>query len=121
MKRLPPLRLSATVLAATVLAVLVFLPSEVGAQRAGFEDETTVMVVEVPVNVHVDGGAVRGLTRDDFVIKEGRREWPLVGFEVVDLAAGTATRRAEEVTEPEPVPIAARRHFLLLFDLILAV
>ncbi|MEM8933067.1 MAG: VWA domain-containing protein, partial [Acidobacteriota bacterium] len=104
-----------------VVTLCGFLIADIGsAQRssARFDDSTTVLVVEVPVNVHRDGAAVRGLTRDDFVIREGRKEWPLVGFEVIDLQALDAAERPATVQASGPeVPIAARRHFLLLFDL----
>lgn len=87
-----------------------------------FSEETTVTVVEIPVQViDADGHPVRGLTADDFVIyDEGERRSPSF-FEAVDfremeeMAVGqgeTATAQA-----PEDLPIAARRHFLLFFDL----
>lgn len=106
--------LSSFSLAALLLAALLLLgPPSVAQDGTSFDDSTTVVVVEVPVNVHVEGKAVRGLTRDDFEIREGGRNRPLVGFEVVDLAVdgGVADRSAARV------PIAARRHFLLFFDL----
>ena len=94
-----------------------FLAGGLNAQSSSFEDETTVVVVEVPVNVHRDGEPVRGLTREDFIIREGRKQWPLVAFEVVDLEARAATAPGRTAPVSPPVPIAARRHFLLLFDL----
>ncbi|MEM1183314.1 MAG: VWA domain-containing protein, partial [Acidobacteriota bacterium] len=105
------LRLRAVIPLAWALCALAGPPGTLG-QSGEFDDETTVMVVEVPVNVHLDGEPVRGLTREDFVIREGRKEWPLVGFEVVDLATMDTSRAGAA-----PIPIAARRHFLLLFDL----
>ena len=57
-----------------------------------------------------DGEPVRGLTREDFEVWEGRRKLPITGFEVLDLSAASPVRAAA-------VPAAARRHFLLLFDL----
>ena len=82
----------------------------------GFSDSTTVLVVEIPVNVIKDGAAVRGLTRDQFVVKDGRREREIVGFEVVDLKQ---IRADEELQggQRRAVPISARRHFLFLLDL----
>src|SRR6185295_11512816 len=66
---------------------------------------------EVPVQVVRDGEPVRGLTAGDFEVWEGRRKLPVTGFETLDLsAAGAAPRTAA-------APAAARRHFLLLFDL----
>ncbi len=57
-----------------------------------------------------DGEPVRGLIREDFEVWEGRRKLPVTGFDVLDLSAGAPVRAAA-------VPAAARRHFLLLFDL----
>lgn len=71
------------------------------------QEAVTVLAVEIPVQVVVDGKPVRGLTAENFELIEGRRPQPLTGFEAVDLAAGAA----------QPLPAAARRHFLLLFDL----
>ena len=76
----------------------------------GFSATTQVLSVEVPVQVVRDGEPVRGLQAGDFEVWEGRRRLPITGFEVLDLAATAAGRTAS-------VPSAARRHFLLLFDL----
>ncbi len=104
----------AVCLPATLLLLISSLPA--AAQEApSFDDSTTVVVVEVPVNVHLDGKTVRGLTRGDFEVLEGRQPRELVGFEVVDLAMETGRSTAQE-SRPR-IPIAARRHFLLFFDL----
>ena len=99
------------------LGLLLLISSfQVSAQEApSFDDSTTVLVVEVPVNVHLDGKTVRGLSRDDFEIVEGRQKRELVGFEVVDLTLETGSAKAQEASPR--IPIAARRHFLLFFDL----
>ncbi len=85
------------------------------AQEGRFGDKTSVVVVEVPVNVVHDGKPLRGLTAANFEVLEGKRRHPIVGFDVVDLSAieGPAAAAAR-------VPIAGRRHFLLLFDLTFA-
>jgi VWFA-related protein len=70
---------------------------------------TTVVAVEVPVAVLVDGRPLRGLSADDFELLDGRTPQRLTGFEVIDLAAAAASAA--------PLPAAGRRHFLLLFDL----
>jgi len=57
-----------------------------------------------------DGEPVRGLAAEDFEVWEGRRKLAVTGFDVLDLSAGAPVRAAA-------VPSAARRHFLLLFDL----
>ncbi len=82
-----------------------------------FSESTTVVVVEVPVTVHKDRLPVRGLTAENFEIREGGKRRELVGFEVVDLELFGAEDSGTGVAEPAAVPIAGRRFFLLLFDL----
>jgi VWFA-related protein len=84
---------------------------------AQFEGETTVVVVEVPVQVLHDGQPVAGLTADDFAIEDRGREQEITGFEVVDLGEYGAAAGERPVTE---IPASGRRHFLLLFDLSLS-
>ena len=95
------------------VATLVALPQA----RAQFKDETTVVVVEVPVNVIRDGAPVRDLTVDDFEIFDGRKKQDIIGFEIVDLSQVGEAAESTRVTE---VPSAGRRHFLLIFDLSLS-
>src|SRR5689334_9699743 len=78
-----------------------------------FSEATQVVVVEVPVQVVKDGEPVRGLTAKDFEIYDGRKKVPVTGFEVLDLAAAPA---AGGTAAPQ-VPVSARRHFLMMFDL----
>ncbi|HEV7669122.1 MAG TPA: hypothetical protein VGS22_11390 [Thermoanaerobaculia bacterium] len=73
-----------------------------------FGDTTNVIAVEVPVQVLKDGKPVRGLTAADFEIVQDRETQTLTGFEAVDLASAT---------QAGMVPVAGRRHFLLVFDL----
>ncbi|HEX9668760.1 MAG TPA: VWA domain-containing protein [Thermoanaerobaculia bacterium] len=79
----------------------------------GFHEETSVVVVEVPVQVVKDGQPVRGLTAASFEVWDGKVRRPITSFEVVDLAAVAAGPGGR----PARVPPAARRNFLLLFDL----
>lgn len=79
-----------------------------------FTGTTTVVAVEVPVQVLVDGRPVRGLTAADFEIVDGRQVREITGFEVVDLAQGAPA--AAPAAAPV-APVAGRRHFLMLFDL----
>ncbi len=81
----------------------------------GFSDVTDVVAVEVPVQVLRGNEPVRGLTADDFEIYEGRRKMAVTGFEVLDLAV-VAAEPAAGARKTVLAP-AARRHFLLLFDL----
>ncbi len=95
--------------AALAVAGLGLAPVPGAAQRT-FADATQVVVVEVPVQVVKDGEPVRGLTANDFEVYEGRKKMPVTGFEMLDLSA------APSPSAP-PVPISARRHFLMMFDL----
>jgi VWFA-related protein len=77
-----------------------------------FSEATQVVVVEVPVQVVKDGEPVRGLTAKDFEVYDGRKKVPVTGFEVLDLAAPAGAG-----TAAPQVPVSARRHFLMMFDL----
>lgn len=96
--------------ALTLLALLPAAPAA-AQQRRGFSDVTTVVVVEVPVYVTKDGEPVRGLTADNFEITDGRKVQKITAFDVIDLAQPLTTQQAAQL------PVAGRRHFLLLFDL----
>ncbi len=74
---------------------------------------TDVVAVEVPIQVVKDGQPVRGLTQADFALYEGKKKQEITGFEVIDLAAAPASPNAP----PVAISPAARRHFLILFDL----
>jgi VWFA-related protein len=88
------------------------LPAPAEAQT--FSEATDVVVVEVPVQVLRDGEPVRGLAAADFEVWEGRKRLPVTGFEILDLA--TASGPSDEGWKSARA-IAARRHFLMLFDL----
>jgi VWFA-related protein len=99
--------------AAAFLALAV-LPAAASAAEKTFTESTDVVVVEVPVQVLKDGEPVRDLKAEDFEVYEGRHKLPVTGFEVLDLNAVPA--KADDGFK-KAKPIAARRHFLLLFDL----
>lgn len=87
--------------------VLAFPFAFLAPASAQFSDSTNVTAVQIPVQVIADGQPVRGLTAGDFVVYEGRRQRPVVGFDAVDL----------QVIGDAEIPGAARRWFLLVFDL----
>ncbi len=94
------------------ILILALVATVTAQGRKKFEDVTSVVVVEIPINVLQGGEPVRGLTKESFEISAGRKKLPIVGFDIVDLG----------VDSPEPTPISSvppsgRRHFLLLFDL----
>jgi VWFA-related protein len=97
--------------ALTLLALLPAAPAAAQQQRRGFSDVTTVVVVEVPVYVTKDGEPVRGLTADNFEVTDGRKVQKITAFDVIDLAQPLTPQQAAQL------PVAGRRHFLLLFDL----
>jgi VWFA-related protein len=108
-------------LSSLLLAALPFAATALPAQT--FEGSSQVTSVEVPVNVVTrEGEPVRGLTAGDFELYDGGDRQKITSFEVVDLkvlnpgesAPGAAAAPARPAAELRP---AARRHFLLLFDL----
>jgi VWFA-related protein len=76
-------------------------------------ETVNVNVVEVPVSV-VDssGNPVRGLTAANFELYDGGKKQPITSFDKIDFVSKEAT-----VTAISPMNPAARRSFLLLFDL----
>ncbi len=97
------------------------LPLGALAFAAQLEETTSVVAVEIPVQVVRDGEPVRGLSAADFELYDGRKRQAITGFEVVDLAAPAALPTAAPVpaspTSPAALPSSGRRRFLLLFDL----
>ncbi len=99
----------------TVWGLCLVVPAAPATQPV-YTDITEVTAVEIPVQVLLDGKPVRGLTADDFTVYQGKDRQAVTGFDVVDLYGAPAgpTPSTPQNTE---VPQAARRHFLLLFDL----
>ncbi len=98
---------------AAILAAALGAPGGGAAQTERFAGEATVVLVEVPVQVTLDGRPLRGLTADDFEVLEGRKRHPIISFEEIDLALYDSV----SPQAMRSLPLAARRHFLLLFDL----
>lgn len=97
------------------LGVLVVVLAAGLATAQNFTESTQVVVVEVPVQVVRDGEPVRGLSAADFELFDGRKKVPITGFEILDLTTTAAAPQAGQ--GQAPLPITARRHFLVLFDL----
>jgi VWFA-related protein len=93
----------------TALAAMLFSASLATAQ---VRETVTVNLVEVPLTV-VDnsGNPVRGLTAANFKLFEDGHERPIVAVDTVDLAAKVGASALATINP------AARRNFLLLFDL----
>lgn len=108
-------------LACVLLVTSAFFASTTSARPT--DDTTTVVAVEVPVHVLLDGQPVRGLNREQFEIVEDRKSRQIIDFEVIDLASPAPVANLESsggAVAPRGtpmVPLPARRHFLLLFDL----
>ncbi len=98
-------------------------PRAQAAADQGFAERTDVVAVEIPVQVSLDGEPVRGLEASDFEVLEARKVQPLVDFEAIDLSlfeavdAVSSSAAAAQASSMPKLPIGARRHFLLLFDL----
>ncbi len=72
-----------------------------------------VHVVEFPVTVlDATGNPVRGLTAANFSLYDEKKKQPITSFDTIDFAASKATASAIAPMNP-----AARRSFVLLFDL----
>ncbi|HUR83097.1 MAG TPA: VWA domain-containing protein [Thermoanaerobaculia bacterium] len=90
-----------------VLAVFLAAP----ATPQNFSESVQVTVIEVPVTVIDRGGKpMRGLTAADFELTDDGRKVPITGFDVMELSKLVADTS-------RPLPPAAYRNFLLLFDL----
>jgi len=105
-------RLLVLLVALGVLAVLAAPTVVSAAKQKSFDETIDVLTVEVPVQVLSDGEPVRGLTKDDFELYDGRKKEAITGFDAVDL-----TEYGDGGQPVSQVPIAGRRHFLMLFDM----
>lgn len=101
----------ACALVATCLVAVPILAQR-GAAKKQFGETIEVLTLELPIQVLRDGEPVRGLTADNFEIYDGRKRQRITGFDVVDLGESGPASLNDQV-----LPISARRHFLLLFDL----
>src|SRR4051794_31574783 len=95
--------------AATVIFIIA---AAAAALLAQIRETVNVNVIEVPVTV-VDssGNPIRGLTAANFELLDQGKKRQVTSFDKIDFGA------AESVTAISPLNPAARRTFLLLFDL----
>ena len=99
-----------------IAAAILATATAVYAQQ--FSEAVQVTVVEVPVTVvDRDGNSVRGLTAENFEVTDEGKKVPIEYFEVLDLPAITAAAEKSGPAAEAPLPPAATRHFLLMFDL----
>jgi VWFA-related protein len=99
-------RICLSVLTAFALAAVAWAAPD---PADSFREETTSVLVEVPVEVTDDGQPLRGLGMANFELFDNGRPQEILAVDVVDLAQLDEGARQE-------LPVAARRHFLLLFD-----
>ena len=93
----------------TATAVALFFATSAFAQ---LRETVNVNVVEVPVSVvDASGNPVRGLTAANFELYDRGKKQAITSFDKIDFAS------KETVTAISPLNPAARRSFLLLFDL----
>ncbi|MGE5278110.1 MAG: VWA domain-containing protein [Acidobacteriota bacterium] len=100
--------------ALAALSVLLFVAAAPAAQEpTRVEESAEVTLVEVPVRVlDRHGNPLRDLTEKDFALYDDGKRQEIVAFDRIDLA-----QKGIEPGSPEAINPAARRHFLLLFDL----
>ncbi len=105
---------------AILTAALLLAPAAPGSAQT-FSEDVSVLEVEVPVQVLVDGRSVRGLTRENFELLVDGELQELSWFQALELGEtltgpvatdGGAAVRAE----PTAGPSGWQRHYLLLFD-----
>jgi VWFA-related protein len=94
------------------LLPFVLLAGPVVFAQTPFQEKVTVTYIEVPVTVlGRDSAPVRGLTKANFELVDDGQKRAIESFDSIDFAAAE-TRKAVSPMNP-----AARRNFLLLFDL----
>src|SRR5688572_8799205 len=100
----------------SIIAAVLALALAAAVYAQTIAETMQVTIVEVPVTVvDRDGNAVRGLTAANFELTDDGKRVPIEYFETLDLPAITA--EAERKREEAPLPPAATRHFLVMFDL----
>ncbi len=91
------------------------LAQEKEPSRTTVRESAGVTLIEIPVNViGKDGKPVPGLTAADFELEDDGKKVSITGMDVVDLTRPAA---APGAPEEESIPAAARRLWLLVFDL----
>jgi VWFA-related protein len=94
-----------------IAAVILFLAASAFAQM---HETVNVHIVEVPVSVVDSGGnPIRGLTAANFEVYDGGKKQAITAFDKVDFVS----KEFAGANAISPLNPAARRSFLLLFDL----
>jgi VWFA-related protein len=92
------------------MSLFLLVAGAISAHAQRVAESLEISVVEVPVTVvDRDGNPIRGLTAENFEVLDDGKRVPIEYFESVDMAQ-------LPTTGDQPLPVAATRHFLLLFD-----
>ena len=92
------------------VASVFLIAAMAAAASAQVNESITINYVEVPVTVaDRSGNPIRGLTKANFEILDEGKKREIAGFESIDFASRNASSA--------PITPAARRNFLVLFDL----
>ncbi len=95
---------------AAIAAVAALRASSSGTKAV--HENAEVTLVEVPVNVTGrDGKPIRNLSEKDFTLEDDGHRQKVVAIDTVDFS-----RHGRVAGLPSDLPLAGRRHFLLLFD-----
>ncbi len=97
------------------LLVFLFVVLPLAAQ---VRETVVVTAIEVPVTV-IDrsGRPMRDLKKENFELYVDGKKTPITGFETLDLSVIDAQQKQQPNAPAPPLPKAAYRNFLLLFDL----
>jgi VWFA-related protein len=107
-------RFAAATIAALLAASVAPAPAQQKPAGSVVQESAGVTLIEIPVNViGKDGKPVSGLAAADFELEDDGKKVPITSVDVIDLSAPAA---APGSATP-PVPAAARRLWLLVFDL----
>ncbi len=84
--------------------------------EATFVDEASVGLVEVPVQVLVDGRPVRGLTLENFELYDQGQPREIYSLDVLDMSPGVVFEELPETGYFGGLVAGARRNFLFVLD-----
>ncbi len=81
-----------------------------------FEDETSVVLIEVPVQVLRGAEPVAGLTADNFELYDGGERREIYSFDVLDYSAGASVTPLPVTETYSGLAVGPRRNFLFVID-----